>query len=79
MICKECCQSISSVVDCCIEISGAKCSGEVRKQFSNSPNGLETKILHQFSAPNPDEPQPQVIFNAAFDIRVSSAASHVTG
>ena len=42
-------------------------------------NDVDTKILCQFSATNPDGPHPPVVFNVSLNARVSSIASQTTG
>lgn len=51
---------------------------KLTNNFQNSkeddPNDFETKILCQFSVPNPVGPQPPFVFNTAFDISILSIA-----
>ena len=52
-----------------------KLANDFRSSKEEDPNNLETKILRQFSASNPDGPQPPFVFNAVFDINASSIVS----
>ena len=45
-----------------------------RSLEEEDPNDLETNILRQLPASNPDRPQPPFVFNAAFDISATSVA-----
>ena len=42
-------------------------------------NDVDTKILCQFSATNPDGPHPPIVFNVSLNASVSSIASQTTG
>ena len=42
-------------------------------------NDVDTKILCQFSATNPDGPHPPVVSNVSLNASVSSIASQTTG
>ena len=51
-----------------------KLANDFRRSKEEDPIDLETKVLSQFSASKPDEPQPPFVFNAAFDISALSIA-----
>ena len=52
-----------------------KLTNNFRRSKEEDPNDMQTKILRQFSASNPDGPQSPFVFNAAFDISALSIAS----
>ena len=52
-----------------------KFANDFRRSYEHEPNDLDTNILRQLSASNPDGPQPPFAFMAAFITNPSSIPS----